>query len=100
MGTEDIKKKRKTKIKGGNNYQKCIDKCYTEFSDALHKAQDMGVSSDILLGIHRKREDCYSDCSTSVADIHGGKIKTRRSKKSKRKTRKINKKKNKRSRKC
>lgn len=71
-------KKRKTrKIKGGNNYQKCIDKCNKEFSDALHKAQDMGVSDDIVLGIHKKKQDCYNDCRTSDTEIHGGKRKTR-----------------------
>jgi len=68
---------------GGNNYQKCIDKCNKEFSDALHKAQDMGVSGDIILGIHKKRQDCHNDCPTSVASIHGGKKKRRKTKKRK-----------------
>lgn len=78
-------KKRKTrKIKGGNNYQKCIDKCNKEFSDALHKAQDIGVPDDIVLGIHKKRQNCHNVCRTSDAEIDGGK---RKSKKSKRKTR-------------
>ena len=63
--------------------QKCIDKCNKEFSDALHKAQDMGVSGDIVLGIHKKRQDCHNDCPTSVADIHGGKKKRRKTKKRK-----------------
>jgi len=78
-------KKRKTrKIKGGNNYQKCIDKCNKEFSDALHRAEDMGVPNDIVLGIHKKRQNCHNVCRTSYAEIDGGK---RKSKKSKRKTR-------------
>ena len=94
-----LKKKRKTKIKGGNNYQNCINKCDKEFRNALDIAHDIGASNSVVLAIHKKRQDCHTDCPTSVADIHGGKIKTRRSKKSKRKTRKINKKKNNRSRK-
>merc|ERR1712167_289249 len=66
----------------GGGYQKCIDKCNKEFSDALHKAQDMGVSGDIVLGIHKKRQNCHNDCPTSVADIHGGK-KSRKTKRRK-----------------
>jgi hypothetical protein len=81
-----IPKKTSKNKKGGNNYQNCIDKCNKEFINSLDIARDTGASNSVVLSIHKKRQDCLTDCPTSVVDIHGGKIKTRRSKKQKRKT--------------